>query len=138
MTPQEVATRWKWLKSQVAKIQDPVFRDCVMAEYQKRAVAEWGYCPDKTEYKDKEEEVILSPEEQKFLQKIEMAQRFGVWKKDENVEKEARTRMCQYIEQGGKYEDLPEDIKCPSMHKFYIECLIKNIDDTIIMLDSLK
>ena len=71
MTPQEVATRWKWLKSQIAKIQDPTFRDCVMAEYQKRAVAEWGYCPDKTEYKGKEEEVILSPEEQKFLQKIE-------------------------------------------------------------------
>ena len=111
LAPMVATMRWKRLKEAVNCVRDPVLRNAMLAEYQERAKRDWGYCPDTERATKKQEQVILSPDEQILYDKIQNCIEYGVFEKDEQVEKEAIARMKDFITKGGKYSDLPTDLQ---------------------------
>lgn len=128
MTPQEASMRWKWLMGMVDKVQDPVLKNCMIAEFRKRAINEWGFDPTDPKYELNESDIDFTPDERKFLNKIKVAQRFGAWVKDEKLERETRANMCNFIDLGGGFSDLPEELQTPYMAQLYLDCLQKNVE----------
>lgn len=123
----EATRRWKEIKSYTDKISDPVLKESIMAEYKARAIKEWGFCPDNTNYKPAQ--IELDDWEQDFLKRIKTSKEYGIFVKDEQVEKEAKIRMRNFIEKGGKYEELPDDLKNKHTLKLYFETLLEEIQN---------
>ena len=136
ISPFEAATRWKKIQEFTSRIIDPVLKESILAEYQQRAIEEWGFCPDTKKYKRKKQE--LEPWQEAFLKKIKSAVEYGVFVVDEQVEKEARARMKQFIEQGNKFSDLPPDLQTTSMCQLYFDVLLKEIRYWKEQLDFLE
>lgn len=126
LTPLQQASSWKWLKEQVEKIPDPTLRNTIMAEFRKRALREWGYCPDDRRGVAKNESVELDEWEQQFVDDIKKSIMFDLDVREQKREKEikeAKARMCDFIEHGGMLEDIPEDIRTPFITNLYYESL---------------
>lgn len=126
--PMIASQMWKQIVEYTNKIQDKILRESILAVYQQRAIAEWGYCPDKTEYK-KQEVKIEDPLVLEYMDKIKDCIEYGVFVKDEQVEKESVARMRDYIRRGGKYGDLPRDLQNETIKNLYLEAMIKEIDE---------
>lgn len=127
LTPQQHASAWKWLKEQTQKIPDPTLRNTIMAEFRKRALRDWGYCPDDRHGIAKTGPVELDEWEQQFLDDIKKSQMFELDVREEKRKqeiKEAKARMCDFIEHGGTLKDIPEDIRTPFITNMYHESLI--------------
>lgn len=138
LDPFEATKRWKKLMEYVNKIQDPVLRESFIAMYQERAIKEWGFCPDKTEHQKKKENVVLEPWQQEMHDKLQMALEYGVWGKDEQIEKEAKARMRLFIERGGTFDDLPEDLQNQHIAVLYLDTMIEMIKYLEEQLDFLN
>ena len=126
LSPLEAATRWKKIQEFTNKITDPVLRESILAEYQQRAIDEWGFCPDGKEHKASKPE--LDPWQEAFLAKIKSAVEYGVFVVDEPTEKEAKARMRDFIEKGGKFSDLPEDLQNQHIAVLYMDTMLELID----------
>lgn len=125
---QEQVQAWKQLKEQTSKIPDGTLRNAMMAEFRKRALSDWGYCPDDRYGIVKKETIELTDWEKELLQDIEKAKMFDLdvrEKKREQEIKEAKARMCDFIEHGGALEDIPEDIRTPFITNLYYESLFQ-------------
>ena len=126
--PMIASQMWKKIVEYTNKIQDKILRESFLAVYQQRAIEEWGYCPDKTEYK-KQEVKIEDPLILEYLDKVKVCIEYGVFVKDEKVEKEALARMRNYIRKGGKYSDLPSDLQNDIIKGLYLDAMIKELDE---------
>lgn len=136
LSPFEAATRWKKIQEFTNKITDPVLRESILAEYQQRAIDEWGFCPDNNEYKP--QKIELEPWQEAFLKRIKSSVEYGVFVVDEQVEKEAKARMRDFIRKGGKYSDLPEDLRNQHIAVLYISTLLDEIRFWKDQLDFLE
>lgn len=136
ISPFEAACRWKKIQEYTNKITDPILKESILAEYQQRAIDEWGFCPDNKQYKAKKPD--LEPWAEAFLEKVKKAVEYGVFKVDEQVEKEARTRMRMFIEKGGRYSDLPEYLQTPDISVLYTDTMIELIKYWKEQLDFLE
>jgi hypothetical protein len=126
LTPLQQASSWKWLKKQVEKIPDQILRNTIMAEFRKRALREWGCCPDDRYGVVKKETIELTDWEKELLQDIKRSIMFELDVRElkrEHETKEAKARMCDFIEHGGRLEDIPEDIRTPFITNLYYESL---------------
>lgn len=132
----EAARRWKKLKIEIDKIKDSILKESILAEYQQRAIQEWGFCPENKRYTQRKIELL--PWEEVFLKKIKSCLEYGVFIVDEEVEKEARARMRDYISKGGMYSDLPEFLQNKAISDLYHDVLIEEIDLCIKSLESLE
>lgn len=124
------AARWKKIIEYTNRIKDPVLKESILAEYQQRAIQEWGFCPDKNNYKP--QKIELDPWQERFLNKIKACAEYGVFIKDEKTFNEAHARMGIFIERGGKFADLPEDLQNEHIAKLYMDVMlekIKNCED---------
>lgn len=121
------ATRWKKIIEYTNRIKDPVLKESVLAEYQQRAIQEWGFCPDKNNYKP--QKIELDPWQEQFLKKIKACMEYGVFIKDEQTFKEAHSRMDNFIEKGGKFSDLPEDLQNEHIAKLYVDVMFEKIKE---------
>lgn len=121
------ATRWKKITEYTNRIKDPVLKESILAEYQQRAIQEWGFCPDKSNYKP--QKIELDPWQEQFLKKIKAGMEYGVFIKDEQTFKEARIRMADFIEKGGKFTDLPEDLQNIHIAKLYMDVMFEKIKE---------
>lgn len=136
LDPFEAVKRWKYIKEQVNNIPEPLLRDAIMEGYKNRAVAEWGYCPDNTKYKPMKQIPELDDYEKDLLKRIKMAKEYGYFERDKNIEKKAKNRMSDFIEKGGKYSDLPEDLQNKYIAKLYIDVMFKKIEECINILEN--
>lgn len=130
---QEQVRAWKWLKSQVEKVQDPVLRNAMMAEFRSRALRDWGYDPE-TGRPPKENELLLTDWERDLLDDIKKAQAFGLdinyVRKDKRAaeEKELQKNMYFFIRDGGSLADIPEEIRTNTVVDAYLGALKKIYD----------
>lgn len=128
MTPHEIAHSWRQLEGFLARIQDPILRNSIRLELEKRAVEQWGYCPaEQLIYKELKEDKKpeLTDWEQEIYDRYLAFAQYGVdirTQEDKNkLKNETFNRMCQFINAGGTYYDIPEDIRCESLSKIYDE-----------------
>lgn len=115
---------WKFLEAMLAKVTDPILRNAMRYEFEKRAKTEWGFCPAETQtYKDDNSVPLLEPWGQEILDRINAYLEYGVdVRTDEEKQRlEARTlnNMIDFVDKGGTYWEIPEDIQCNSLKAVY-------------------
>lgn len=125
MTPYETAHAWRVLEGILVRIPDVFLRNAFRKELEKRAVEQWGYCPTETETYKQEEKPVLNELQQEIYDRIQTYNLYGVdVKSDEDKRKlhnETLNNMCDFINRGGIYWNIPEDIRCESLKKIYDE-----------------
>lgn len=125
MNPSKVAKSWKVLESILNRIPDTTLKLAFKKELERRAVNEWGYCPTETQTYKEEGEPELEDWQKEIYKRIQVFNTYGV---DIRTEEEKRklhnetlNNMCEFINRGGIYWEIPEDIRCDSLKKNYDE-----------------
>ena len=119
------ASAWKFLKSQVAKVQDPDLRMAMMAEFRKRALNEWGFNPDNGKLATTDN-VILSDWEREFVADIQKTIQFELDVRKEKRESERHEMiadMRKFVQDGGRLMDIPDDIRTPDITAMYFDAV---------------
>lgn len=136
---QNYAQAWKFLKEQTAKVRDPILRNVMMAEFKKRARAEWGFDPE-TSNLSTGSDAELTDWEKEFTQDIQDTISYGFDVREEKRKKtldETRARMQHFISHGGRLSDIPDDILTPDIRELYYRELFRNGDDLARAADDL-
>lgn len=131
---------WKFLKDCVSKIQDPILRNVMMAEFRKRAKQDWGFNPDSKYGVAKNESVKLDDWEKEFVADIEKAIKYEIDTREDKrkkTAKEAHARMMQFIETGGTLKEIPDDIRSDTIDKLYHDCLLEHGNNIMAEADRL-
>lgn len=119
------ASAWKFLKSQVATVQDPDLRMVMMAEFRKQALNEWGFNPDNGKLATTEN-VILSDWEREFVADIQKTIQFELDVRKEKRESERHEMiadMRKFVQDGGQLMDIPDDIRTPDITAMYFDAV---------------
>lgn len=127
MTVFEATRAWRQLEGYLALVQDPILRNSMRYEFEKRAVKEWGFCPAETlTYKEEIEKPELTQEEQDIVDMIDAYLEYGVDPRtDEQKERtkrindEALARMVRFVSEGHSYWEIPKDIRCDHIKEIY-------------------
>ena len=125
---------WKALKALVAKVPDATLRNAMMANYRKRAMAEWGYCPDTGTVAKKAQPVVLDDWEQEFVDDIRKAELFEIdtrVDKRKATAKEAHARMMDFVSKGGSLSDIPADVRSSTIDRLYFDCVFEQMDQLV-------
>lgn len=128
LTPSQQAQAWKQLKGMVAKVEDPTLRNAMMAEFRKRAIRDWGYCPDDKYSIAKKDTVELDDWEKELLKDIQKAELFELdtrAEKREAEQKELEKNMYFFIKDGGSLTDIPPEIRTDTVVDAYLRVLKK-------------
>lgn len=136
---QNYAQAWKFLKEQTAKIQDPILRNSMMAEFRKRALNEWGFDPESGDLPTIND-IKTDEWEKDFLEDLQIAQKFNIDTREEKRKKtldETRACMQHFISHGGRLSDIPDDILTPDIRELYYRELFRNGDDLARVADDL-
>lgn len=131
MVVQNKVVAWKFLKSALKNIRDDVLRKSLFAEFRKRAFEEWGFDPETTKI-NKENKIELDDWEKEFVEDIEKTKAYELDIRKEKREKtaaEAKNRMRQFIEGGGKYSDLPDYLQNKHIARLYLDTLFEEIQN---------
>lgn len=128
MNVKETAIAWNYIEKMLSGITDPILRNAYKYELEGKAVREWGYCPSDTQtYKELGEKPQLTKDQQRIVDIIDGYLEYGVdirtKKEIEDLQRETVQNMFFFVEHNGKYEDIPDDIKCDSLKKLYEETL---------------
>ena len=119
------ASAWKFIKSEVAKVQDPGLRAAMIGEFRSRALNEWGFNPDNGQPATSSD-AILGDWEREFVGDIRKTASFELdvrKPKRETELHEARARMRQFVENGGCLMDIPEEIRTPFITDLFYEAV---------------
>lgn len=136
---QEIVKAWKFLESQINLIKDPILKNSIFAEYKLRALKEWGFFPKTGQIIKKE--IQLDDWEKELVEDIEKHKLYEI---DTRVEKrkktniEAKNRIYSFIERGGRFRDLPEDLQNKHILKLYLDTFQEIITDNIKILEELE
>lgn len=136
---QNYAQAWKFLKEQTAKIQDPILRNSMMAEFRKRALNEWGFDPESGDLPTIND-IKTDEWEKDFLEDLQIAQKFNIDTREEKRKKEEtelRGNLRLMIINGETLADIPDDIRAPHIEKIYLEELYKYGDELCKCADDL-
>lgn len=128
LTPSQQAQAWKQLKGMVAKVEDPILRNAMMAEFRKRAIRDWGYCPDDKYSIAKKDTVELGDWEKELLKDIQKAELFELdtrAEKRETERKELEKNMYFFIKDGGSLTDIPPEIRTDTVVDAYLRAVKK-------------
>lgn len=123
MTAQNYAQAWKFLKEQTSKVQDPILRNAMMAEFKKRALKEWGFNPDDASIYQGDESDLDSWEKE-FVNDINDSITYGIDTREDKrktTEKETRARIRLMIRNGESIADVPDEIRTPHIEKLFLE-----------------
>lgn len=120
---QQHTQAWKFIKSQVAKVQDPDLRMAMMAEFRKRALNEWGFNPENGKLATNDD-VMLTDWEKGFAGDIQKTVSFELDVREPKRKAElheAQCRMRLFVENGGCLMDIPEEIRTPFITDLFYE-----------------
>lgn len=139
MNAQNYAQAWKFLKEQTSKVQDPILRNAMMAEFKKRAMNEWGFDPETSNLSQGTSD-NLTPWQKEFADDIQDTVSYGIDVREEKRQKtldETRKNMREYVRTGNSLADIPEDIRTPYIQRLYFEELFKIGDELCQAADDL-
>lgn len=137
---EEQSAAWRHLMTMLNAVIDPILKNAMKAEFTQRAISEWGYNPNDGKVVANTD-IKLDDWGYEFLKDIKNGSKYLLDTRSEKrkqEEKELRTRMYQFIQDGGLLTDIPVDIRSDYIIKIYLETLenIYKIDNKT--LDSLK
>ena len=136
--PVSTAQSWKYIVESCNRIQDPTLRRSYLAVLKQRAIEEWGYCPDDTGIRAKEYSADDLPPLERFMyDKLQAAKDYGVWERDEELEKENLAFMKNWIDQGYTFWDLPPEQQNDTTRELYFKALKKWTDEQKIAIKTL-
>lgn len=139
MNAQNYAQAWKFLKEQTSKVQDPILRNAMVAEFRKHAMNEWGFDPESGDLPTIND-IKTDEWEKDFLEDLQIAQKFNVDTREDKrseIEKQARASMRQMIRNGETLDDIPEDIRTPHIEKLFLSEMLNHADELIKCADDL-
>lgn len=127
MTNLEKVKAWKAIEKALTYVQDPILRNTLRYEFQTRAIKDWGFCP--AEFlitKDTKEEIPeMEDWEMSVYERMLGYINYGVDIRTEDEKRklhnETLNNMCDFINRGGTYWEIPEDIRCDALKKIYDE-----------------
>ena len=121
---QDYTQAWKFIKQETNKIQDDVLKNVIMADYRRRASDEWGFNPD-TGIPSRENPDI-DDWEQSFVDSIADSVTYGIDTRKEEREKTRKEfiqNMYNFAKNGGRLQDIPENLRSDYVVKTYFEML---------------
>lgn len=117
---QKHAQAWNELEKLMAKIADPVLRNSARAYFQQRAKEDWGYCPDThATVETNTNDVLFTPEEEEFYERLLMAQKYGVYVPSNKEEPTLEQMIREDFNNGYCFEMLPDNLKTPEVKEIY-------------------
>lgn len=136
---QQRVQAWKFLVTNIAKISDPILRNAVLADYKRRALDTWGYCPgDGTVAEPIAPQ--LTDDEQELLHDVQMVAMFNAdvcADKREQIERETVARMRMFVADGGDINQIPDEVRSAEIDALYWRCLHEYGEDLCDRLDEL-
>lgn len=126
MITYDMAHRWRFIENILGKIPDAILRNNITYLLQQRAIKEWGFCPAESLIckQVKEEEIPeLNEDEQKVYERCMAFLAYGIDiqtpEEKQVLYNETFNRMCDFINKGGTYWEIPENIQCESLKAIY-------------------
>lgn len=116
---------WNSLKEHLNKIHDYKTRSLYYKALLARACSEWGFNPERPSQPIQPESVELNDWEKEFVEDIHDIIVFGIDVREEKRKQEnekCKKEMLNFVREGGKWQDIPEHIRCESLKKMYNEC----------------
>ena len=106
---------WNKIKETLKGIIDPktnrLYHDALLL----KAIREWGFNPEKQDKLKKQENIELNDEEKNILKRIKAAQEYGIdirtQEEKDNLDKEFRLSMLDFVRTGGNLDDLPDNLR---------------------------
>lgn len=127
---------WKEILSLVSKVQDPLLRRALLAEFRDKAIKDWGWDP--TGHKAFSENVELDEYEKDFVKRVQISQQLGIYMEGKEDQKaQARANMLDYVRDGGTLEGIPDNIRTPDIEKLYWECKNTEHDEMMAQCDNI-
>lgn len=125
---------WEYLKKNfIANIKDEKTRILYYKTLLIKAIQEFGFNPEKC-IVSKKQEIKLDDWEKEFIEDIQKQKIYEIdtrKEKREQTNKEAKSRMKNFIYKGGNLCDIPEEIRTETIKKLYYECLLEYGDEII-------
>ena len=115
---------WRWLETMLEKVKDPLLKNTMRLEFMRRARDEWGFCPIDTQlYQQQDEVPELTEAEQAIMDRINAYLEYGVdirtEEEKQRLEAQTLNNMIDFIDKGGTYWEIPEDIRCDHLKEIY-------------------
>ena len=130
---------WEHLKTDfIAKILDDKTRKLYYKTLLIKATKEFGFNPEKCTVV-KNNNIQLDDWEKEFVEDINKAKIYEVdtrKEKREQTNKEAFSRMVQFIDSGGIYSELPDYLQNDHTKKLYLKALNYWLDENLKILEK--
>lgn len=140
MDYQNKTITWHMLEGFCDRIQDTTLKVAMRNELIDRAEREWGDCPAKKGQRT-EKKLELTPEERHLAERMECSAQYGVFikaKDAEQVDKDFINNMREFVESGGTYDEIPENIKCNFIKEAYDKEVKRQNNELEGMLETLR
>lgn len=133
LEPNVASKRWRELVGYINKIQETTLKKSMLEYYKIKANEEWGYCPDG---KAEQKTIELPDDIKDIIKRIKTGLEYGFFPKDKSVEQEAKIRMNNFINKGGSYSNLPNELQNGTIAKLYLSIILDNIQKDIKFLEQ--
>lgn len=129
---------WKFLMEHTNKVQDPLLRKALIADFRERAIRDWGWDPVGTKFIPSSEPE-LDDWEQDFVNDIKDCATFNLdTRADKRIAelRHAKLNMREFLREGGCLKDIPENIR--TIVDLYYKTLFEEGDALMAQIDNLK
>ena len=129
---------WNALKEEINKIYDYKTKALYHKALLVRAYSEWGFNPENPQQQIQPESVELDGWEKELVEDIHDSIVFGIDVRAEKRQKtdlECKSQMLSFYREGGRWQDIPEQIRCESLKNLYNECCNKDHDELMQLAD---
>lgn len=124
---------WNKLKQYIGQIRDDKARKLYYKTLLIKATESYGFDPEKAKVKpQKPSDGVLDDWEKELVEDIKKAEVFQVdTRKNKRVQthKEALARAKLFIERGGSYKDIPEELQNDTIKSLYLEAMESILDE---------
>lgn len=123
---------WNTLKEYISKIHDDKTRKIYYTALLSKATEEYGFNPQTAKVSKTDNSVVLDAWEKEFVEDIHKTQMYQLdvrAEKRKKEHKEALARAKLFIQQGGSYSDLPDDLKNEHTAKLWLEAMDMLLDE---------
>lgn len=108
---------WNWLMQMLEKIQDPKTKKLYKDSLLLKAIESWGFNPERPQKITEATKPMLTKEEERLCEIIKIYNEYGIDIRTEDEKNESQKRkkeflinMYEFVKNGGRLIDLPEDL----------------------------
>lgn len=131
----EQVRAWRFLLAECQKIQDPLLRHALIADFHGRAFNEWGWNPLLTQPSATNATPELDEWEKDFIADIQITADYCAdirQEKRHEVLNAAKVNILDFIKNGGTPAQIPQSLATPDIVNLYHECLAHLVGDAVL------